>query len=436
MKVPYHYAATLQYLVSGFGCGWVMPIIALFNNSEGDFSLTDEDCSWIASLHYIGRMAGTLLASAIMNKIGRVAIIMMVSFIEVLVWVGVVVIRVVLWHYAIRFAFGIAIGLMDTVIPVYIAETSSPNVRAVFGTTISLFFFGGEIMALSLATYKSYLLVAIVAAGLSVANLSLIWLLRQPAQHLLMKGHEKKAKIRFQWMRGDSQDVDQEFDEMKDRLCNDKPQFSLKLFLDPRIRIVCWIHALSFLTGFPPINAFLTVILEPASTFSRDQLIILFAVAQLAGAACAAAFIERFGRRTLWMVGSILSIVAHSTTATLRFCLTSGVRVPGLAWLLFAAVATYGATYASLILTLTNTTRGELLPAKFKAAGVCAAIIANSMTAFGTTYAFNVAAASFGVESAFLFFSLGSLLLLVYVYFCLPETKGLTLVEIQKLFEK
>lgn len=436
MKVPYHYVATLQVIMIGFGCGWVMPIIASFNNSDGVFSLTDEDCSWIASLHYLGRVAGALLASAIADRIGRVAIIIIVSIMEVLIWVGVAVIRVVLLHYAIRLAFGMAIGFLDTVLPVYIGENSSPNMRGIFGTTISLFFFGGEIMAFGLATYKSYLLVAIIAVGLALINLSLVWLLRQPAQYLLMKGHEKKAKIRFQWMRGHSEEVDREFDEMKSRLSNVEVDFSLTLFLDPRVRMVCWIHTLAFLTGFPPINAFLTFILEPASTFSRDELMIFFGVVQFAGAAFATTFIEKFGRRTLWMAACILCIAAHSSTAVLHYCFANGIRVPGLGWLLFAAVATYGATYASIILTLVNTARGELLPAKFKAAGVCAAIIANSIAAFGTTHGFTITAVTFGVESTFIFFSLGSFLLLIYIYFCLPETKGLTLMEIQKLFEE
>lgn len=438
MNAPYiyHYTvATLQTIMLGVGFGWVPPTISSFNNADGEFSLTDEDCSWIASLHYLGRLIGSVLAAATMDRIGRVAIIVMVSVMEVLVWIGVAVMRVVLVHYAIRLVFGIAMGLLDTVLPVYVGENSAPNLRGVFGITISLFFFGGQIAAYAMATYMPYLLVAAVAAGLALINLCLVWLLREPAQYLLMRGRVKKAKTRFQWLRGHGERLDREFDEMTAKLSSVEAEFSLRMLLDPRVRIVCWTHVLIFFTGFPPINAFSTFILEPTSTFSRDELTILLGVAQFAGAAFATVFIEKFGRRTLWTVGCLLCIAAHSANAVLHYCLANDTPIPGLPWLLFAALAAYGATYASVIHALINTARGELLPAKFKAAGVCTAIVLNSAVGFGTTQIFMITAATFGVASTFVFFSLGSLVLLIYVHFCVPETKGLTLMEIQKLFE-
>lgn len=436
MNPSYHYTATLQMIMAGFGCGWITPTITAFNNVSGEFSLTDEDCSWITSLHYAGRIAGAVVGAAVMDRIGRVSLIVLVSILQVLIWIGVALIRIVFVHYIFRLVFGISIGFLDIVLPVYIGENSLPNLRGIFSTTCSLFSFGGQILAFAMATYMAYVPVAAVAAGIALFNLALLFQLRQPAQYLLQRGREKEAQLQFHWLRGHGPNVDCEFDQMKAELLDIQGHLTWDTFANPGVRITCAIHVLAFLTGFPSITVFLAFILEPTSVFDRKQLIILFGVIQFLAAALAASFIERFGRRTLWIACSLLFLAANMAVATLHYCLASGLAVVGLPWLLFGAVATYGISSASIMLTLLNSARGELLPAKFKASGNCTAIILNSIIGFGSNQTFLVTVTYVGVSTTFLLYSLSSLILLIYIYLRLPETKGLTLMEIQKLFEE
>lgn len=420
----------------GAACGWSSPIINSFKNSSGEFSLTEEDCSWIASLHYVGRATGCLMSAAILDRVGRISLLSASSFLTLLIWASILLTKKVLLHYAIRFVFGLSVGIVDTAMPVYVAENSSPNLRGIFFTIVNLFFFGGELFAFLLATYTSYETVAVALTVAAVVNLSSAFLFKEPAQYLIMKGQEATARTHFQWFRGNTEKLTEEFDEMKTKLATVNVQFSWRMFVNRQFRIVAAISTLTYLTGFPALNALLAFALIPTATFSCNELTVFVGVALLIGPFLSATIVERYGRRTLFIGSMGICALANVASASLHYCLASAIPVPGLAWLLLVSVTVYSMVFAAIIFSLLSITRGELLPPELKAAGVSASVILNSATGFLVTHIFLYIADAFGMMMNFIFFALASLITLLYVYFYLPETRGMTLMEIQKLFDK
>lgn len=421
--------------MTGVGVGWVSPILNRYKDSGGEFSLTEEDCSWIASLHYLSRGLGCLVVAITVDRVGRCSLFVLNAVLHLLVWTGVALTKKVVLHYAIRFVFGLTVGISDTTAPIYVGESSSPNLRGFFGTTLCVNFFAGVVLAFAIASYASYMTVAAIIIVFALLTLVSTLLLREPAQYLIMKGDESKAQKQFAWLRGTADKANDEFDDLKVKLADVEIQCSAKMFLNRGVRIASMLNVLIFLTGFPAINALLTFILTPTASRTVNQLTIFIGLAQLIGVTLSTAVVERFGRRTLWMVSAILSMAAHSAAVALYYFSGHEAQHPYFAWTIFAIVTTYNTVFAALLLPLATTARSELLPPQFKAAGVCTCILLSSVTAFVVCRIFLVVVNAYGIVMNYVFYAFISFLMLVYVYFFLPETKGLTLMEIQKLLD-
>lgn len=91
----------------------------------------------------------------------------------------------------------------------------------------------------------------------------------------------------------------------------------------------------------------------------------------------------------------------------------------------------FSCLYAMFMFALIGILRGELLPQSVKmlGAGLCTFVL--SVGSFLNTRTFLPIAETFGMEFNFALFSVSALILAVYTYFDLPETRGKTLVEIQ-----
>ncbi|KAK7586153.1 hypothetical protein V9T40_004029 [Parthenolecanium corni] len=412
------------------------PILQRYKNSNSDFSLDTEACSLIASIHYVGRGVGCVLVALFVDRLGRNKIITFNAISGCIVWLAVLFTKSVSLHYAIRLLFGIGIAFSETAAPLYIGENSSPNIRGVFGSMCSLAFYMGELIAFLVGTYCSYETIAIVFAAISFAVLLSTTLLREPAQHLLAKGHHKEAEERFFELRGHSDTAQQEFEQTKIGLDQPKEPFSIGLLTDKSMRAVCMVSSYMYITGYAPINAMSSLAFSSVENFTPNELTTLLGIIQLVSIFFSSSVVDRIGRRPLLMISAVICTLIHLTIAALYYCQETGISVPYFAWILFAFITAYSVLAATIMFPLMTTVRGELLSPRFKSVGACIAIIVNSIISVLWAGSFLPIAELYGMKANFLWFAAMSFVFLVYVYFDLPETKGLTLTEIQSSLKK
>lgn len=389
----------------------------------------------MVALQYAGRICGCLLTAATIDRFGRVAIISLAAILMTVAWSGTVLTKVVTLHYVLRFVFGSCIGMTNIITPIYTGENSSPQVRGIFGSSCLMFLFGGQVVGCALATYCSYTLAAGIIAGISLLNLTSTVLCREPTQYLLARGYEAKAEQQFFWLRGQDKSAKKELQEIRAKLKSMETGFSFTYLLDRRILIVCAINSLVFMTGFPAMSSLVSIVLSPAGNVSANELTILFEAVQFIGAIVSLFVIDRFNRRTLWMVSCTLVIVSHLMTATLYYLHETYANFPGYSWLLFGSITAYTTVFATVMYSLSCTTRGEFLPQKYKGAGSCTSLFVNSVIGSVQGLTFLKIASTFGMKMNFIIFAISSVILLAFCYFLVPETRGMSLVEIEKYFE-
>ncbi|TDL24493.1 MFS monosaccharide transporter [Rickenella mellea] len=148
--------------------------------------------------------------------------------------------------------------------------------------------------------------------------------------------------------------------------------------------------------------------------------------------------VERFGRRRLLIVGAIGMCVCEFIVAIVGVTISvensSGQKV------LIAFVCFYIAFFASTWGPIAWVITGEIFPLNVRAKAMSMATASNWLWNFGigyaTPYLVNKAPGSAGLESK-VFFIWGSTCFccIIFTYFCIPETKGLSLEQIDILYQ-
>ncbi|EKM81722.1 hypothetical protein AGABI1DRAFT_90109 [Agaricus bisporus var. burnettii JB137-S8] len=149
--------------------------------------------------------------------------------------------------------------------------------------------------------------------------------------------------------------------------------------------------------------------------------------------------VERFGRRRLLLVGaagmSLCEFIVAIVGVTVSVDNLAGQRV------LIAFVCIYIAFFASTWGPIAWVITGEIFPLQVRAKGMSLSTASNWLWNFGigyaTPYLVNKAPGSAGLESK-VFFVWGSTCAAAFVFtwFCIPETKGLSLEEIDDMYRE
>jgi MFS family permease len=134
--------------------------------------------------------------------------------------------------------------------------------------------------------------------------------------------------------------------------------------------------------------------------------------------------IDRLGRKALLLVGSVTFVISHGLAAWVFATHAQG-------WVVIVAlmgiVGTHAYSQGAVVWVVIN----ELLPNAIRASGAAVVCFLMWLLCAGVSWLFPVIAAKSGA-SAFGFFGVMMVLQFILVWKFLPETKGLSLEELQK----
>ena len=134
--------------------------------------------------------------------------------------------------------------------------------------------------------------------------------------------------------------------------------------------------------------------------------------------------IDRVGRKSLLLAGSVTFVLSHALAAWVFHTHAQG-------WIVIAAmmgiVGSHAYSQGAVVWVIIN----ELLPNAVRASGSAAACFLIWLLCIGVSWTFPVLARNSGAP-AFVFFAVMMLLQFFLVLKYLPETKGVSLEELQK----
>jgi sugar porter (SP) family MFS transporter len=382
----------------------------------------------------IGTVAGSIGAGLPADRIGRRPVLLGLAVLYFVSGVGCAA----AWDWAslvtFRFVGGLAIGGSSVVAPMYIAEIAPAAVR---GRLVALTQFN-IVLGILLAYFSNYVLAGLVAD----AN-AWRWMLGVPAipaavffvlalsipesPRWLVKRH-RAEEARAVLGRVGADDPDALVREIQaslheERIAVDEPLFQRKyrapillVFMVATFNQFAGINALIYYTA----DIFRMAGAERTSALAQS---VIIGLTNLVFTVLAMLVIDRFGRRRLLLIGS-LGLAACLASTAYGFARGAG----GLVLVsLIAYIAFFAFSLGSVIWVYIS----EIFPNRVRGRGQALGSFVHWFWAALVGWTFPVVAESSGV-AAFGFFAVMMLLQFVLVWIFLPETKGVSLEQMQE----
>lgn len=333
-----------------------------------------------------------------------------------------------------RFIGGVGVGASTVAAPTYISEIAPAKDR---GKLVALYQFN-IVFGILVAFISNFLLsdvgpnawrwmLGVEAFPAFIYTLLVLGVPRSPRWLLVKKGDRQEAAKTLKLLQP-GVDVEREMERILSDQSETAPHETI---FSPKYRFALILAFLvSFFNQFSGINAFLYYaprIFEIAGLEKSSALLssVGIGITNLIFTLLGLSMIDRFGRRQLMYIGSIGYIISLSAVAGALMAGLKGMVVPGF---LFLFIASHAIGQGAIIWVFI----AEIFPNHLRAAG----------QAFGTSVHWVLAAAipsmvpvlfgSIGAAPVFAFFAFMMLLQLLFVWKMMPETKGVSLEELEQ----
>lgn len=434
--------ASLGGLLSGFDTGVISGALLFINQT---WPLSPLAQGWVVSSALVGAVLGAAGNGMLADIYGRKKVIIATAVIFALGSVLCGFATSVAWLIAGRMILGLAIGMVNFVIPLYLSELSPQKVR---GMLVSLYQ-----LAITAGILFSYLINRIFAlseynwrwmlgAGLIPALILLIGIsfLGDTPRWLISKKREQEAKEIFQKIEPEC-NADKHISEIKSTLVSqNKGKTKKKIFQHWMLMPVLVGIGMMFMQICTGIN---TIIYYTATIFKAagftDTLGALYAtigvgVVNFLMTFVAIFFTDKVGRKPLLyagLTGVTLSLFALGASFYLTAYLGANLK-----WMAVGSIVVYIACFAFSLGPIGWIIVSEIMPLKIRGLAMSLCTMANFGFNFVVALTFPVLLEKIGEAYTFWIFGVIGIFSLYFTYRFLPETKGRSLEQIEKNWQK
>ncbi|KAF8051121.1 hypothetical protein N665_1793s0007 [Sinapis alba] len=414
------------------------------------YNLSSVDVGIITSGSLYGALIGSIVAFSVADIIGRRKELILAAFVYL---VGAIVTAVAPVFSVLiigRLVYGIGVGLTMHAAPMYIAETAPSQIR---GRMISLkeFFtvlgmvggYGIGSLWVTVTSGWRYMYATVIPLPV-IMGIGMCWLPASP-RWLLLRSLQGKGNVEnlqqaaiksLRRLRG-SVVVDSSVEQVNEILAElssvgeDKEATLGELFQGKCLKaltIAGGLVLLQQITGQPSVLYYAPSILQTAgfsAATDATRISILLGLLKLVMTGVAVIVIDRLGRRPLLLGGVSGMMISLFLLGSYYIFYNTVPAVAVVALLLY--VGCYQLSFGPIGWLMIS----EIFPLKLRGRGISIAVLVNFGTNALVTFAFSPLKELLGAGVLFCGFGVICVVSLVFIYFIVPETKGLTLEEIE-----
>ena len=431
--------SSLGGLIYGYDLAGIAGAI-LFIKKE--FSLSPFSQELVLSSVLFGAMIGAALGGKLTDRLGRRKILIICAVISFIGVLGTVMAHSILLLIIARIVVGAAFGVLSFAVPLYISEISSPTNR---GKLVSIFVFAilsgvliSYLVDYYFSAYSQWRLM--FAVGLVPALLLFVgmFFLPESPRWLLKHGYDDKARDILARIRGTGQ-VDNELSCVKNTLKQTKPNWHVLIgpVLRPALVLGLGLAMIRQLTGLSLATFYAPTIFELAGFHSASTAIlqtvgmgVVFVVMSIV----AMNLMDRLGRRPPMLLGLAGMFIGLIVLGIAFYLQKTGGGLLGYlsvgSLIFFVAAWTIGpGTVVQLVIS-------EIFPLSVRAVAMSAVTAVIWATYLVVTLTFLSLINYLGRPDTFWLYAVMCVVSFVYVYLYMPETKGLSLEEIEEHWHK
>ncbi|KAL1211690.1 Sugar transporter ERD6-like 12 [Cardamine amara subsp. amara] len=397
-----------------------------------DLDISIAQFSLFGSLLTFGGMIGAIFSATIADSFGRKMTLWIAELFCISGWLAIALAKNIIWLDLGRFFVGIGVGLLSYVVPVYIAEITPESVRGTFTFSNQLLQNCGLATAYYLGNFMSWRTIALFGIFPCLIQFFGLFLVPESPRWLAKKGRDEECEIVLQKLRGQEADIIKETREIMisvEASANISMRSLFKRKYTRQLTIGIGLMLLQQLCGIAGLAYYAGSVLENAGFPSRIGMTVL-SIVVVPKAVLGLILVDRWGRRPLLMV-SAFGLCLSCVSLALAFGLKG---VPGIVnyipTMAFLGVLTFNMMYAAGLGGLPWIIMSEIFPMDMKVVAGSLVSITNWFTGWIVSYCFNFMF-SWSQTGTFSIFAMINGVTIVFAWCLVPETRGLTLEEIQ-----
>lgn len=404
------------------------------------FGLSEVGLGWTVSSLLFGCILGVSIAGKAGDHYGRKKVLMLAAALFFISALGSALSHELFYFVVARVIGGIGVGVASILSPMYIAEISPAKYR---GRLVSLNQLA-VVLGILVAFFSNYLLVdsgennwrwmlVVMAAPALLLFFSLIFVPESPRWLVARKQSDVALKVLIQTTGEEL--ATSELKEIEETL-KTKEEASYADLLVPKMKPILLLGIMlaifQQITGINTIMYYAPKIFASVGQSNSNALLQTIAIGgtNLLFTIVAMLFIDKFGRKFILLAGSFGMTIMLAGLSLLYFLhQTSGILVLVfiLGYIAFFAVSLGPAVWVVI---------SEIFPNRLRSKGMSVAIVILWISCTIVTIIFPVMLQLFNGGTTFLIFALICFVNLVYIWLKVPETKGKSLEELEKVLVK
>ena len=432
--------------IGGLIFGFDTAVISGANSAlKKQFDLDDGGLGLTVAIATVGTILGALIGGRLADRYGRKNLLFAIGILYVTGSLGTALAPTHAFLMAFRFLGGVGVGLSSVCAPIYTAEIAPARIR---GRLVGLVQFN-IVLGILLAYLSNYIIQMIITdekvawrwmLGVmlipSVVFLLLLVSVPETPRWLMSRGRNKEAVEISRRLCSTQAESEEQIAEIRQQLAADRTKGSLSDFFSRRYsKVIIFAFIIAMCNQLSGINAILYYapeVMREAGASKDDAYLMSVAVGimNLIATMAALTVIDKIGRRSLMIVGSIGYLLSLGFLTGVMFMYeghfnpTSSLLV--LVGLLFF-IAAHAFGQGSVIWVFIS----EIFPNKVRGTGQSFGSLTHWVFAAVTTYAFPTIIGKLGGGFAFLIFFVCMCGQLFWVLKMMPETKGVPLEEME-----
>lgn len=432
--------ASLGGLLSGYDTGVISGALLFINET---WLLPDTLQGFLVSSVLIGAVIGAATNGVLADIFGRKKIIMATAVIFI---IGSIMCAFAPNVYVLiisRIFVGFAVGIVNFVVPLYLSEISPKNLR---GTLVSLYqwaitsgilfsYFINAAFAQAVYNWRWMLFAGVLPGLILFVGMCLM---SDTPRWLVSKNRDKEAKAVFKKIEPDV-DSDKEIQDIKTTLNSEgqDKKFKFKKWMIMPFVVGVGIMFAQICTGINTIIYYAPTIFKTAGFDSNLTAIYAttgIGVVNFVMTIVAVFFTDRLGRKPLLyfgLIGVMLSLFALGTSFAF-----AGVLGSSLKWVAVGSLVTYIICFAMSLGPIGWILVSEVFPLKIRGVAMSICTVSNFAFNFFVVGSFPILLHRIGGAWTLWMFGFVSLLCIIFVYFFVPETKGISLEQIESNWRK
>ncbi len=422
-------------LLSGFDTGVISGALLFINN---EWHMSDFMQGALVSTVLISASIGALLNGRLADILGRKKIFL---YTAIIFFIGSILCFIspnVLFLMASRFIVGFAIGIITFLAPLYLSEIAPEKIRgalvSLFQLSITLGILFSYLTNACFAKYGNWRMMLFVGVVPALILISGSIFMPDTPRWYILSNRENKAKKVLAWLRNDI-DVELEIENIKSLLKDkkEKSRFEFRKWMLFPLLIGVGGMFIQQWTGINTIIYYAPYILKNAGF--NDNTGAIYATIGIGVVNFLMTFIaiftsDKLGRKPLLYIGLCgmglcLMMLAFSFKCGLYSKYIA--LISSMLYIMF-----FACSLGPIMILLVS----EVFPLKIRGVMMSLSMMANFIFNFSVSISFLPLLNKIGEFKTFLIFSVLSFLSIIFVKYVIPETKGITLEDIERNWQK